>query len=717
MRPSCACRRPLAAGLHLGWCAAACAQGVEPVSLGGARAAEPPVIDGRLDEPAWRGAPAIDAFTQVDPAAGAAPTERTEVRLLYDADNLYIGVRCFDSEPDLVVARSMTRDGGFESDDRVTITLDTFRDRRNGYLFVVSAAGGRRDGLIEGTRTRTEWDGIWAAKTRVDDEGWTAEVAIPMKTLSFDEGGSVWGMNIERVISRKNEQARWASPSRDLDVTTMSGAGEITDLAGLDQGYGLTIKPVFTGRVKPDTGDVEFEPGLDVFYKITPSTTAALTINTDFAEAEVDERRVNLTRFPLFFPEKRDFFLEDSGIFEFGGIMQSPRPFHSRRIGIVGGEEKDILAGLRLTGRHEGLRFGLLDVQMQDDDELGHKNLGVLRLKQDVLEESSVGLIVTNGDPSERGGNQLIGGDFSFSESDALGGRVSANLWAMATHDDPTGRDGENDDPYAFGGGIDWSADPWSFFLFADEVGHDFNPALGFVQRPGAREFVSSLGYTWRPASEWIREIDFSLGGEAFTTLGWDVESAELDVPEVRLTTRSNDSVAVAAVATREVLGEPFEIVDGVTIPTGEYDNARWRAELETSPSRRVALEAGYESGGFYDGTRDDLFVGAVLRPAAWFALAAEYEMNDIDLESGDFIVRTARTRATLQFSPDLTWDTTVQWDNQSDQAGLNGRVRYEFSPGQELYVVYNEGFSVEDDEFESLSQEVIVKVGLTFRF
>jgi hypothetical protein len=325
---------------------------------------------------------------------------------------------------------------------------------------------------------------------------------------------------------------------------------------------------------------------------------------------------------------------------------------------------------------------------------------------------------VTNGDPSERGGNQLIGADFNFIDSDALGGRVSADVWAMATRDDPTGEEAENDDPYAFGGRFGWSADPWSFFVFADHVGRDFSPALGFVQRPGAREFVANGSYTWRPAaSAWVREVEFSVGADAFTTLDWAIESAAMDLPEVTLTTKSNDSVWVGAVFDREELEEPFEIVDGVQIETGRYDNAGWEVGLATSPARRLAVDASYGSRGFYDGTRQDVFVGAELRPAPWFALAAEYEMNDVDLEAGDFIVRTARTRATVQFSPELTWDTTVQWDNQSDQAGLNSRVRYEFRPGQELFVVYNEGFSVEDDEFESLSQEMTVKVGLTFRF
>ncbi len=687
-------------------------------SLAEARAAEPPAIDARLDEDAWAHAAVIDSFTQVDPVNGGPPTERTEVRILFDADNLYLGVTCFDSDPGAVVARSMARDADHASDDRIVFTLDTFGDQRNGYIFIVSAAGGKRDGLIEGRRTAWNWDGLWDAAARVDPRGWTAEVAIPMKTLSFDERLGAWGFNIERIIRRKSELVRWSSPSRDSDVAKMIDAGGITDLAGLAQGHGFTVKPFITGKVDLDSGDLKFEPGVDIFYKITPSTTAALTINTDFAEAEVDDRQVNLTRFPLFFPEKRAFFLEDSGLFEFGGINQSPKPFFSRRIGIVGGEQKDILAGLRVTGRAGDLRFGVLDVQMKDDDALGEKNLGVVRLKHDLGEESAVGLIVTNGKPGARGNNQLVGLDYSFVNSNAWGGTAAADAWLMVTRDDPTGAPAEDDDPFAVGGRASWSGDPWSVFVFADHIGRDFNPGLGFVQRPGTREYFLRGEYTWRPEThDWIRDINLTASAGAYTDFDSEIQSADLETPTVTLTTNSGDSVFAAALADRERLDSPFEIADGVTIPTGVYDNAGWRAGVATSTARRVSVEAEHSRRGFYDGTRADSSAAVSVRPNASLALAAEYSLNEIELAAGDFTVRTASARATVQFSPELSWDNTIQWDNRSDQAGLNSRVRYEFRPGQELYIVYNEGFDVLDDEFTSNDRELTLKAGLTIRF
>lgn len=697
---------------------AARAQVAPPIAIRATPATTPPVIDGRLDDEVWLGAEVIDDFTQVNPVNGAPPTERTEVRVLFDADHLYLGVRCFDTDPSAIVARSMARDAGHGSDDRVVITLDTFADRRNGYIFVVSAAGGKRDGIIEGTRTRYEWDGLWDARARVDDEGWTAEIAIPTKTLSFDPDITAWGFNFERYIKRKAEQLRWTSPSRNTSVARMSDAGQLTDLEGLAQGYGLTIKPFFTGKLDIDSEDLKFEPGVDIFYRITPSTTAALTINTDFAEAEVDTRTVNLTRFPLFFTEKRDFFLEDSGIFEFGGINQSPRPFFSRRIGIVGGQQKDILAGLRVTGRTGNLRFGLLDVQMKDDDELGQKNLGVLRLKHDVGEESSVGLILTNGKPGARGENQLAGIDFNFVDSDAWGGTATANAWAMATHDNPEEGPSENDDPFAIGGRASWAAAPWSFSAFADHVGKDFNPGLGFVQRPGTREFAASGSYTWRPEThDWIRTVSVLTSASGYANLNDQADTAALSLPRVTLTTHSADSAFILGILDRERLDSPYEIVDGVTIPTGEYDNAGWRAGFTTSDLRPVALQANYTQKGFYDGSREDTYVALTVTPNASFTFTGSYYLNEIELDSGDFTVRTVLAKATLQLSPELSWSNTLQWDNRSDQAALNSRVRYEFRPGQELFVVYNEGFDVIDNKFNSTSRELTVKAGLTFRF
>ena len=290
-----------------------------------------PQIDGVLDEPVWEDAALIDDLTQVEPIEGAAPSQRTEVRILYDSDFIYFGIRCFDTEPDKIIAKQLQRDADLEPDDRILIVLDPYFDHRNGYFFAVNPLGVRRESLIENNSSvRDDWDGIWYAKSQIDDQGWTTEIAIPFKTISFNQATTQWGFNVQRTIRRTNEQIRWSAPLQNKRATSVADAGVLEGIRDLDKGIGLDFKPYAKSTLRTDDirGDgLDLDAGFDVFYKLTPSMTLALTFNTDFAETEVDERRVNLTRFPLFFPEKRDFFLQDAGIFNFGGIRSNPLPF------------------------------------------------------------------------------------------------------------------------------------------------------------------------------------------------------------------------------------------------------------------------------------------------------------------------------------------------------------------------------------------------------
>ena len=294
-----------------------------------------PAIDGLLDDPVWKNAALIDDLTQVEPIEGAAPSQRTEVRILYDSNFIYFGIRCFDTEPDKIIAKQLQRDADLGPDDRVLIVLDPYFDHRNGYFFVVNPLGVRRESLIENNSSvRDDWDGIWYAKSRIDEQGWTTEIAIPFKTIAFNQATTQWGFNVQRTIRRTNEQIRWAAPVQHKNATSIADAGVLEEIHDLDQGIGLDFKPYGKSTLRTDDvrGDgLDLDAGFDAFYKLTPSMTLALTFNTDFAETEVDERRVNLTRFPLFFPEKRDFFLQDSGIFAFGGIRSNPLPFQQNR--------------------------------------------------------------------------------------------------------------------------------------------------------------------------------------------------------------------------------------------------------------------------------------------------------------------------------------------------------------------------------------------------
>jgi hypothetical protein len=328
-------------------------------------------IDGVLDEPVWATVPTIGRLLQQEPVPESEPTMETEIRVLFDRDHLYFGILCRDDDPSAIVANQLARDSELETDDNIAIALDPFLDRRNGFFFEVNPVGARSDGQVSNNveRRTLEWDGIWNAAARITEEGWVAEIEIPFKTLRFKPGQTTWGLNVERLVVRLNETNRWASPRREVWLTNFAMAGQLTDLEGIRQGRGLDIRPyASTGR---NDGDGQIDVGIDVFKNITSSLNASITVNTDFAETEADSRQVNLTRFPLFFPEKRTFFLEGAGIFDVAGLRPSRRrndllPFFSRRIGLLEGQEVPIIAGVKLVGREKGFNLGFLDVVTND---------------------------------------------------------------------------------------------------------------------------------------------------------------------------------------------------------------------------------------------------------------------------------------------------------------------------------------------------------------
>ena len=679
----------------------------------------PPTIDGRLDDAVWALAPASDAFVQVEPDAGAAPDRRTIVQAAYDQETLYLAVRCEDDGP--VRAVEMARDGSLSGDDTVLVVIDPFGDERNGFLFALAAGGARIDAILEGGRQSIEWDGIWRGETSVDSGGWSAEFAIPFDSIPFDPEATSWGFNVERREPRTGEIVRWAGARRARAVTDLDTAGALQGFDGTQrQGLGLTFKPFGLISGGFDGSAPEADAGFDLFYRVTPTISAAITVNTDFAEAEVDQRQVNLTRFPLFFEERRDFFLEDAGVFEFGGINRSPRPYFSRRIGIVNGQAKDILVGGRVTGRVGRTRFGVLNVQMQDDDELGRKNLGVARVVRDVLDNSTIGLIATNGRPDARGGNTMLGADFNLVQTEFAGGALTVSGWVQGTFDNPTGDPDGGEDAlgYAVGGRIDYRSDDWRFFGFLGHVDDNFRPGLGFVSRPGEREHIATLTRTFRrPGGVLVREIDVRAGTDIYTSESDIVRTAEVSFPSVTVRSAAGDFASAVLVWERDNLNEAFEIVDGVVIVPDTYDTLGVDVDVGTSEARPFSVFGGTGARGFYDGERYDASIGAEWRPSALFTGEAEFVYNDINLPQGDFEVEILRTRADLQFSPDLTWSNVVQWDNRSNRASLNSRVRWEYEPGSEIFVVYNEGYDVDGSELRSAERQATIKIGAAFRF
>ena len=681
------------------------------------RTKTPPTIDGVLSDEVWGAAPPLEELFQITPIEGT-PSERTEIRILFDSEHIYFALRMFDSDPSGIIATTHERDASLNSDDRIEFVIDTFLDRRNAYSFQMNAAGSKGDALISdgGRDINKPWDGIWEGKATIDAEGWSAEMAIPFKTLSFKEGLGTWGFNLLRYIGRRNERARWNNPNRDADLFSMAQAGEITGLEGLEQGLGLDVVPFFVSSWSLDrTGggdsDLIGDPGVDAFYKITPNLTLSLTLNTDFAETEVDERQINLTRFPLFFPERRDFFLQDAGLFSFGGGT-GPLPFFSRTIGLSDGMVVPLIAGAKLTGRVGDYNVGVLDVQTDESDIAGGENLFVTRISKNVGEQSSIGAILTNGNPAGTGDNTVFGIDAGYRSNDFRGDKnLDANVWALVSSSE-----GVDNDDGAYGASIGSPNDRWSWFAQFEEIQANFNPALGFVPRSDVRRYSGEVAFEPR-IDEKIRQLEITLYTEVITDTDDVLETWFTEAQPFGIEWDSGDTFRIEFEHVHDELREDFEISDGVTIPGGAYDYDLWRLEFDSARKRPVSTRLAVSGGSFYDGDRTSYRASVNYRVAPVFTGSVEYNQNDIDLDGGSFSTQIGRVRSRFSFSPNLSWNTFIQWDNVSETFGINSRVRWIPTPGQEVFFVFNETLDENRDSLIPLYEQVAFKIAYTIRF
>jgi hypothetical protein len=680
-------------------------------------------VNGQLDEPAWVDAVPIGRLMQREPEQNTTATEETEVRVLYTPTTLYFGILCRDRTPASIVSTRLTRDADIESDDTVMVVLDPFFDQRNGFFFAVNPAGARVDGQISNNDEHfsTDWDGIWEASARITPEGWVAEIAIPFKTLRFKPGQTVWGLNVERTIKRRNETDRWATPLRDSWVTNLSQAGRLEGIEGINQGRGLDIRPYVSGG--RENSDGKLQAGIDVFKNLTPNLNASVTVNTDFAETEADTRQVNLTRFPLFFPEKRAFFLEGAGVFDVAATNEeSVLPFFSRRIGLLEGREVPILVGTKIVGRQSDYNIGVLDVQTRGVDDFGgqqgrrleSQNLLAARVSRNIFRQSWIGGIVTRGNPAGTGQNTLVGADIRLATSEFKGDKnLSTSAFFLRTDDEASGKT-----DYAFGGNVDYPNDLWDVSFGWRQVGDDFNPALGFVPRRGIRRLSPGLAFMPRPGRFGIRQLRFELHPVWVSDLHNVVETWEVFSSPINIEFESGDQVEFNVMPQYERLTEPFEIVDGVEVPPGEYRMNRWGFQVETADKRPIVLQADCSWGEFYTGTRRDVELGVTVKPNTHIYVSLEYERNDVSLAEGDFSVHVVTLKADYNFSPNVSWANLLQYDSESRILGVQSRFRWILKPGSDLFVVINRGWyrSEWDNRYTRSYDKGSVKLQYTFR-
>jgi hypothetical protein len=682
------------------------------------------------------------------------------VRILTDGDFLYFSMRAYDPEPDKIIANRMARNDRFFFDDGFNVLLDTFHDRQNGYFMQVNPNGGLRDGTFAGDSFEENWDGIWYGSARIDAEGWTAEMAIPFKTVGFRPGADVWGLNLSRRIRRFNEEDRWADPSIQRFTINMSRAGTLHGMSVARQGIGLDVVPTFSmGAINDTVGDTynrldpvnrdaddhaEFrvEPSLDAFYRVLPSLTASVTANTDFAATEVDDAVLNLTRFSPFFPEKREFFLRDTGIFSFGDLnSENGIPFFSRRIGLfeqqeaIGSEFSSvrILGGGRLTGRLGRYNLGLINIQQDRNNGREGENLAVARVSANVLKESNVGFLLTHGDPNSEEENLLAGVDFNFRSSQLIKGRFTRGaMWLQQVFSGGSYSDRRT----SYGGTIAYPNDRVNWQLRFKDIQNEFNPALGFVNRDDIRVYDADYRYRFRWQGGAVRTVDLRVDSSFTTDRNDHLESSRVIVSPFRITSQVDDSIELQYLFLYEDTENPFYLTDHIGVPPGEYDQSSVILIMSTSQHRplRVAYTTGV--GQFFSGWGVRIAPVIQWRPSKYLLFSAEYDerifydmescygdaVNCVSGPTGDvrnhtFNIRLARLRIEIAFSPNISWNSVIQYDNVSDEIELQSRFKWIIEPGREFFIIFGQDFDAEPGDFRVRRTEPAVRLRWTFRF
>jgi hypothetical protein len=677
-------------------------------------------VDGRLDEPAWRDADSIAALVQVVPREGAAPTARTVIRVLVQVDALVFGVTADDPDPAGIVSFTKERDADLEREDHIRLVLDTFRDGRSGFVFAVNPSGARYDALVSnrGESENRNWDAVWEARTARTATGWVAEIRIPVRSLIFAPGLDEWGFNIERRIQRLQEADRWASPRRDYAVTQTSRAGVLAGIPRFELGMGLSLRPALTGGGAVPARNARLEGTADASFDATQrvgtNLLASLTVNTDFAETEVDARQTNLTRFPLFFPEKRTFFLEGADVFDFGlGLETDVVPFFSRRVGLLAGQQVPLTVGAKLNGQAGRTNVGALAVRTGSLDTLAPATtMGVVRLQQNVLRESSAGVIATFGDPLGPGGSWLAGADFTYQTSRFRGDKnFLVGVWALGL-----GRDRLTGDRSAVGLKIDYPNDRWDVALTYRRVGDGFDPSLGFVPRRGVHAVRLSVNYQPRPGWRLVRQMFHQFVPVLVTDLQGRWESYGVFMAPVNWRLESGDRFEFNVVPKGERLVAPFDVAPGVVISPGRYHHVRYRLEAEFAAKRRLSGQATWWFGTFFDGTLHQLQLSAAWNPVPLVTAELDAERDIGRLAAGDFTRDLVGARVKLNLSPDLQLNSFLQYDNETNSFGSNTRLRWTFDPLGELFVVYNHNVSRLTDGWTFAGNELLLKAQYALR-
>jgi hypothetical protein len=694
---------------------------------------EGPVIDGFLDDPVWQRVPVHDDFRQIEPDYGGEPSERTELRLAYDNNNLYISIYAYDSEPDLIIATQKEFDGNLGRDDSAKIFIDPGASRRNGYVFEVNSLGGYVDALIQNnTDFIKNWTAIWQVDGKRVDDGWTGEIAIPFRILSFDPAGTDWGFDIRRVIRRKNETVRWGLRplgANDNDISmggTVSGFHDMNQGLGLDvQLFGVTRYAHFENGLQKD--GTNFRASGNLSYKITPSLTGLVTVNTDFSDSPLDNVQVNTTRFSLFRQETRQFFLQDAASFEFGGrsfstggfggggSINNGRPFFSRNIGLVDGAPVSILAGGKLSGQVAGLNVGALSVKTHNPRDGNEEILSVARISMPVLAESQLGIVVTNGDPTGETTNTVLATDFQYTNSNFAGtdNRLLGSAFYLRSVSDVYGDDHE------FGASILYPNEPWGGELHFKQIGEEFRPALGFANRRGIREYRAEGNYVRRYRNGPLRQASAQLGNSFTTDLRGEMQSRQNNI-WIGAQHNSGDSFYIGVGNIFENVLVPFTLPNDVVVPAGRYNWNQIRPRVRFSNNRRLSGNINVDCCEYYNGTNLRTRVNVNWTPDDTWGFQFSHEMDLIRLPTGSVDIHILEFTTNVNITPRMNIGTTIQYDNISKKFNFLGQYRWEYEPGQTIFLAVGENATIEsftDPRYVSQASSAIIRIGRTMQF
>jgi len=675
----------------------------------------PPQIDGQLNEEIWSTAEPVSDFIQREPNIGESPTERTEVYVGYDQDNLYIGFHCFGN-PDEITAKELARDVSLMYDDRVQIIIDTYLDRRNAYWFQIGPRGSIGDAIVSenGAAFNKAWDGLWTGKAKIHDRGWDAELAIPFKTLSFKKGQNTWGIKFIRRFMHNEESGYWPEANLDSHVFQVSDGGLLTGIGEISQGVVLDLVPYgLTGAdYKQENGETKpvLNAGFDAYYRITSNLKAALTVNTDFAQTEVDDQQINLTRFNLFYPEKRDFFLDGANYFNFGinGDRENDWntrliPFFSRRIGLDSvGNPIPLLYGAKVTGQAGKWNIGAM--YMKDDrKDWQHSHFVVNRLTRNFGDQSQAGFITTFGNSLYDTSNYVVGFDVKLGTSKFRGNKNVAlilyGLKSQTGRNDPEWQDRNRD--LAFGAEFVYPNDFLFIRLGHMQIQEDFVAGIGFVPRPGVRDTYSWFRIGPRPEKWGIMQI----------------LTREFYIQPLDIRFFSGERIDYKFIPTFEKLNESFNIYEDHVIPAGDH-NFTWHELTFTTAQRRILWGSlGYRFGGFFNGTRNELSLKGGYKVIVPLFVGGELIRSDVKLPESSFLATIYRLNLNVLFNPDITLYSFIQYDSESGRMGWQSRFQWIIQPGKEVFLVWNSIARDPYDRFQMQEASVRLKVKYTIRF